>query len=1244
MRHHDRPDQSASIFLRPVTLSTLLAAGVLVSPLSPITFAQNGDIPAPPTLTPAPAALPNRPATIDLSIDQLISLSTLLVERIEDPVWDLQVEPGKQYLAIPVVVPVSDQTLDLDANVIRIRGGRFVAWRIPTNPAEGGIDPTVGLMPSDAAMPGLEPAQPTQPGFNGLRAIAPDESAAAIALPPGVSVTTLQPMLARSITVEPAGKIRWNLERFIPTGTVREADNLYNLKIRSELLTRKEPLRPRPEPPQPGDTPQARADRARASAQANELYRQQAAALSELRRAVMAAPSKFEAPRPQLLWAIFDVSPAVVRDLQIDGPPPLPWRISLLQLESLRSLAKASVGAEGPSRDALMQLHTLVQLVAGDPHPLNLRLASQSLAGAKLFPLSQPGDDVHNVSRAILDGKDPAARSTLIRELVAVTPPTDATLGLLKLAARNADPTTQLMALTGLAQSQNPEPEVLTLLLETANRLINAADAPPALTVLDQIFTASRGPSTNNTQPTPPGTVLDPAALTAINTPAPGPDVAPGLTTTPGSIAPNIAALLAQQVRFQFTDTLRRDDVILALIQRSNTQPLAAYWLSTQLLGSTDSALTQRTLQLLASAKLAPTSAAALQQVSLRLPRYALTVDELFGQSPSVLTPNDSNLPAPAATVTLVNGQPQINLTQPLVIAGGDHAFLKLLRSDTPAPLRELAWQALPVINFPTVEAAANVAPSPDGSPVAAPAISPFAVFADIAAAEKPLSVKAVDFLARQPNLIAASNALIRLGGHDTGKVSDDLLRGLLGSNRPLDQSLAGMTIEDALRFARRLYDLHAPPLPASPAPTTPATTTSPAAKPPTTSPTTTTPPAPAASPAPTSPTALVAPARPTTPPTAPTPPTATVAVRPAAPQPTPPASPAPGSAAPGATTPPKPGTPGTPTTPASGSATTTPAQPATRAPQVVGLLRDRQKVSTVAAWFMREVSAGRLPDAPAWAQAYGGESALLQQVYSSDDELAVAAAAGLLATVNGPSELAKTWSNEVRGQPNRSPEFAAGMWQKLKQEVFILRLKSAAGPYRLSLRIYPTEAATIGAGIMQPPAPTGDFAFDPNTGEFGPPTAPTGTQGPTLPQPPGKPTLDEALGILVLQADGKKVTFASQPINVTVPDTAFLLRLDKPIELKNLPNPKVAEIPWDRQIEPIDLWPQPDGSWLARFRLVDGRISELQLKPVPAGQLPPIPKAPTTPATPSTPPAATKPPIAPTAPTTPPAPTAPAR
>ncbi|NJL31202.1 MAG: hypothetical protein HC898_05980 [Phycisphaerales bacterium] len=70
--------------------------------------------------------------------------------------------------------------------------------------------------------------------------------------------------------------------------------------------------------------------------------------------------------------------------------------------------------------------------------------------------------------------------------------------------------------------------------------------------------------------------------------------------------------------------------------------------------------------------------------------------------------------------------------------------------------------------------------------------------------------------MTRQPNLPAASAALIRLTGKHQDKLSDQVMRQLLGSNRPLDQALTGMTIEDCLRFVRRSTTCICLPLPPS--------------------------------------------------------------------------------------------------------------------------------------------------------------------------------------------------------------------------------------------------------------------------------------------------------------------------------------------------------------------------------------------------------------------------------------------
>ncbi|NJL31201.1 MAG: hypothetical protein HC898_05975 [Phycisphaerales bacterium] len=357
----------------------------------------------------------------------------------------------------------------------------------------------------------------------------------------------------------------------------------------------------------------------------------------------------------------------MVRELQFDGPPPLPWRIGLAQYDSLRALSAARIDNQGPSRDIGTQLYALVQMVAADSHPLNLRLAAKAMSGPKLLTLAKSGDDVYNVSRAILDGKDPAARAQIISDLVSISPATPATLDLLKVAARNADPGTQLLALRGLAQSGNTDPEVINLLTETANRLIVDANAPDPVTVLAEIFAAARAGSPENR--------ANPESFYPFDL-----NTAPSTTNTPEST--NINKLLAQQVQLKFTDPLRRDMVIAALLATSNTEPLAAHWINTQLLSGADPSLAQRTLELLANAKLVPLPETVGRTVKLQLPHYALTLDELFGQVPQ--PPSDSSTPKPKPYATPPQQPFQIQLAEPFIITQGSHNYFKLLSSPNP--------------------------------------------------------------------------------------------------------------------------------------------------------------------------------------------------------------------------------------------------------------------------------------------------------------------------------------------------------------------------------------------------------------------------------------------------------------------------------------------------------------------------------------------------------------------------------
>src|SRR5690606_31562046 len=96
-----------------------------------------------PTLAQAPAQTSPPPPAVSLDLAALVSSPDVFPGRVDDPVWQLEPQPGRWLLQLPIRVepPTGGRGLEIDRPPIDVRGARFVTWRIvPPNP-ESGDDP-----------------------------------------------------------------------------------------------------------------------------------------------------------------------------------------------------------------------------------------------------------------------------------------------------------------------------------------------------------------------------------------------------------------------------------------------------------------------------------------------------------------------------------------------------------------------------------------------------------------------------------------------------------------------------------------------------------------------------------------------------------------------------------------------------------------------------------------------------------------------------------------------------------------------------------------------------------------------------------------------------------------------------------------------------------------------------------------------------------------------------------------------
>lgn len=215
------------------------------------------------------------------------------------------------------------------------------------------------------------------------------------------------------------------------------------------------------------------------------------------------------------------------------------------------------------------------------------------------------------------------------------------------------------------------------------------------------------------------------------------------------------------------------------------------------------------------------------------------------------------------------------------------------------------------------------------------------------------------------------------------------------------------------------------------------------------------------------------------------------------------------------------------------------------RQPLVVGLIREKGPESgALAVWLGRELAAGRVPDAAGWAGAFGDDARLLIAIDASDRKLGQAAAAALLGQVGGNDRQAMDLYDALTAQ--RDPAARQGILIQARQTVLVSKAAAAVGAYHMRVALYDKLPANF-QGI------------------------PASSVAPVQ-------TLD--VGPVEVATDGKSVYLVGRPFSLGVPETHLALRIATPSELRNTANRDLARIPWNQAASPIDLLPQPDGSW----------------------------------------------------------------
>jgi len=465
---------------------------------------------------------PEAPIHLEMDLMAMLTADDVLANKSADAIWTVEPTAGRRLVQIPVNVEPGDRDFRLNSGTLNMRGARFLCYRIVDNP--------------DRSNEGTMRSREIEEKLSDL------------------------PMITRELIVTPSGRIKWELDRFIPNGDVKKSTRLYAYKVDRQLLQDKHPGPPPRFSRNRGEDERKFNIRRR---EALSRYRAKAEEYRELVSAVNDLPTEFESDLPDRIWAVFEVF-GHTDEFAITGPEPLPWSLSYSQLELLRRTAGRQINSRsGPGenfalpRDLLEEVSAMQRLV-NSRHPYSLRISAYAIALGNVPEWARTNNVVYQLLDMILKSDDAVARRVVVKELVTMVPPTSATAALLRQAARDMTPESQLLSLKGLLRADTSDPTKMQNMLNTANRILADPAGPPAGDVVLELL--------NSIQ-------QQPQALRALQA----------------------------GVRFDALPDERKRQAITAIIEAAPNDDLAAAWLNRPLLDLTRPDLAKTTLELLAT-------------------------------------------------------------------------------------------------------------------------------------------------------------------------------------------------------------------------------------------------------------------------------------------------------------------------------------------------------------------------------------------------------------------------------------------------------------------------------------------------------------------------------------------------------------------------------------------------------------------------------------------------------------------
>ena len=285
-----------------------------------------------------------------------------------------------------------------------------------------------------------------------------------------------------------------------------------------------------------------------------------------------------------------------------------------------------------------------------------------------------------------------------------------------------------------------------------------------------------------------------------------------------------------------------------------------------------------------------------------------------------------------------------------------------------------------------------------------------------------------------------------------------------------------------------------------------------------------------------------------------------------------------------------------------------------TTPPLVTALMAHPVDNNRVVPWFGALVATGVVPELSEWADAFGGEDDLLDLVQAGDPTMALAAVAALVFVEGGDEAKARAITDQMLSGGGKARQERLSEWQEHQRSLRRERLQAAEGTYRLVLNVYAGQNAAgrpggrptpfrQGRGPNRPMAEPGRLMMPggPGMGPGGGRPRFRGTARTVDPQSFGERQSSLSLGTVTLEVNDDSISFGTDSIELSLPDSHLAIRLADPQELSNLSNAEVAELPLESIGGSIDLLATADGRWRGSALLADGRVVELVMAPVKA-------------------------------------------